>query len=76
MPIIFEIILASGEKTRGIVSSEEIDGAPSWLATDKEGGSRKKVSYYQVAGWSSVERRNLPVFEKILLRLIRSWPSR
>lgn len=76
MPIIFEVILANGEKTRGIVSSEQIDGAPSWLVTDEDGGSRKKVSYYEVAGWSSVEGRDLPLFEKILLKLIRNWPGR
>jgi hypothetical protein len=53
MPILFNLILADGRRVRGIVSTtRQIDGQPAWRVDTPQGAIL--VSYYEVAGWSSL----------------------
>lgn len=56
-------------------SGEQIDGVPSWLVLDGKDGRTKKISYYDVAGWSSPEV-DYPLFERAIRWLIVHWPGK
>lgn len=74
-PVMFDVVLASGRKSRGMVSPKEIDGLPSWLLADDQRRSTVETSYCEVAGWAT-PTRDYDWFERAVLWLIRITPIR
>lgn len=74
-PMIFDVVLDDGTKSRALVSDQKIEGQPSWLLLDHKRNRSTPISYYRVAGWSTPGRGDRDLFDKVLEWVIIHLPG-